>query len=261
MGTKNQSMAAKRDKRKKAKRVKKPGAGSVARFDRKYDVPSQEQLIDEVAANGVLATAEKYRELARNPGRGDAGPDNKEIVTGMLDAIHLIAPIHSAVEIADILASEGKFELTVEDRKRMEGYDEALVKIAEDMMVMRVLMEEGQKFEDFPDIYVHYMDNMVEMIKTTAPDVYNETLKQHGALINEYAREHMEPGEKDLDFAMRMHDQRLNKVQHLYRTMTQIDAPEDAADETEQEFIPAGEDAPSDLEELLTEGASIKDIN
>lgn len=262
MGTKNQSMATKRANRKKVKRGSKPA--KVVKVLPRKNGPTEAQLEYELATKGIVATAQKYRGLVKNKDRNAEPPKNVEIVKGMLDAINLLAPIHSSIEIADVLAAEGKFSFTAEELAKINNFDEYLVKIAEDMLALRLLMEEGQTFEDFGEIYIHYMDNVIEMVKFHAPETYGEVLKQHGQLITEYAREHKEPNETDMEFAMRMHDQRLAKVQHLYRTITPVEIPEEAvaeaAAEVPQEFIPAGELADVEIDQIGNEPA-VKDVN
>lgn len=236
-------MAARRTQRKKAKRkaVSPDQKNQRLQNQRKYGVPTDAKLQQELATNGIMAVAEKYRGLLSDPDRGDKGPSNIEVTQGILKIVEMLAPVHSAIEIAVTLNEEGSVLLSEEDQAAIGVFDEFLVKIAEDMTAIRILMEEGQTFEDFAEIYVHCFDNVSEVMQFHATKVFDGVLKPNQQAIEVYAAEHMEPNESDMDFAFRMHDQRMGKVQDKYRTMNIPVIPEVNEEGIPQEFIPADE--------------------
>ena len=251
MGTKNQSMAAKRQKRKSAKRKSVPAERQHQRFAEMMQptkAPTDAALQQELATKGIMAVADKYRGLLTDPDRGEKGPTNLEVTQGILKIIEMLAPIHSAVEIAVQLKEEGTILLSEDNMKAIDIFDEFLVKIAEDITAIRVLMEENQTFEDFAEIYVHCFDNVSEVMQFHARAVFDDLLKPNQEAIEVYAKEHIEPGETDMNYAFRMHDQRMEKVQPLYRTMEIPVMADTSADGIPQEFIPADELSDDELE-------------
>lgn len=250
MGTKNQSMAAKRTQRKKNKRksVTPDQKNQRLQDQRKYAVPTDAKLQQELATKGIMAVADKYRDLLSDPDRGEKGPSNLEVTQGILRIVEMLAPVHSAIEIAATLQEEGNVVLSEDDQAGVDTFDEFLVKIAEDMTAIRILMEEGQSFEDFAEIYVHCFDNVSEVMQFHATKVFEGVLKPNQQAIEQYAAEHMEPGESDMDFAFRMHDQRMARVQDKYRTQAIPVLPEVNADGIPQEFIPADDVSDEELQ-------------
>ena len=244
-------MAAKRNQRKKTKRKNVPADRQHQRYAeliRPQAVPTDVELQKELATKGIMAVADKYRGLLTDPDRGEKGPTNIEVTQGILRIVEMLAPIHSAVELAIVLKEEGTILLTEDALAAIDVFDEFLVKIAEDMTAIRILMEEGQTFEDFAEIYVHCFDNVSEVMQFHATKVFNDVLKPNQKEIEVYAAEHMEPGESDMDFAFRMHDQRMAKVQEKYRTVSIPVIPELSADGIPQEFIPADELSDEELQ-------------
>lgn len=253
MGTKNQAMAAKKQQRAKSRKGKKPA--SVRKL-------SDSKLQYELATKGIFATAGKYKDLIKDKERGDDLPGNEEVSMQILKLIETFAPIHSAVEVAEILGDEGKIEFTPELIEQVNTLDNFIVKIAEDMTAIRILIEEGQSMTDFVEIYVHLFDNVTETMHFHARAVFDNLLKPNQAIIEEYTKEHKEPGQTDMDYAFEMHDKRIQKVQHLYRTIAQVPVPADFEEEgvdLPQEFIPSGELCDEELDRI--EDPAIKDIN
>lgn len=245
-------MAAKRQQKAKNRKRKK-----TVEVSRKL---TDARLQQEVAKNGIRATADKYRNLIKTAETEAKGPSNAEVTQSILKFVEILAPVHSAVEVTDILAKEGNILLTPEDHKAINTLDEFLVKVAEDMTAVRILMEENQTFTDFSEIYVHMLDNVAEIMQVHAPVVFGKVLQPNQTVIDEYTKEHKEPNEQAIQFAFRMHDQRMSRVQDLYRTITPVAVPEVEEPEEEllQEFIPADE-VDSLTEALFPE--SVKDIN
>jgi len=250
MGTKNQAMAAKKQQR--AKNRKSGKKVTVRKL-------SDRKLQFELASKGIFATADKYKDLLKNKERGDKLPDNKEVSMQLLKLIETFAPVHSAVELAELLSKEGKITWSDEITAMVNTLDEYIVKIAEDMAAIRILIEDDQTMEDFVEIYVHMYDNVTEAMHFHVRPVFETLLKPNQALIEEYTKEHKEPGQTDMDYAFELHDQRIGRVQHLYRTIAQVEVPE-AAEELPQEFIPAGEFADVEIDQIGNEPV-VKDIN
>lgn len=250
MGTKNQAMAAKKQQR--AKNRKSGKKVTVRKL-------SDRKLQFELASKGIFATADKYKDLLKNKERGDKLPDNKEVSMQLLKLIETFAPVHSAVELAELLNKEGKITWSDEITAMVNTLDEYIVKIAEDMAAIRILIEDDQTMEDFVEIYVHMYDNVTEAMHFHVRPVFETLLKPNQALIEEYTKEHKEPGQTDMDYAFELHDQRIGRVQHLYRTIAQVEVPE-ATEELPQEFIPAGEFADVEIDQIGNEPV-VKDIN
>lgn len=243
---------------KKQQRAKKRKAGKTATVRKLSD----QKLQQELATNGIFATAGKYKDLVSNKARGEKLPDNTEVSAQILKLIETFAPIHSAVEVAELLGKENKIKWSVDIFAQVNTLDEFIVKIAEDLTAIRILMEEGQTMEDFVEIYVHMFDNVTEAMHFHVRTVFDNLLKPNQALIEEYTREHKEPTQTDLDYAFEMHDQRIQRVQDLYRTITPVEVPTaEAVEELPQEFIPNGDYSMAELDAIGEEERVIKDIN
>jgi len=255
MGTKNQAMAAKRQQRaKKRKGGKKTEVRRV----------SNSKLQFELASKGIMATVGKYKDLLVDKKQGKKLPDNLEVTKQILGIVEMFAPIHSAVEVAEILKNEGKIEFTPAIQELVDNFDRLIVQIAEDMTAIRILMDEGQTMDDFVEIYVHLFDNVTECMHFHARPVFEELLKPNQAMIEEYTKEHKEPGTTDMNYAFELHDQRIARIQHLYRTIAQVEVPESPADEEDDlpaEFIEAGDISMAELTPMGDEPRVIKDIN
>ena len=253
MSSKKQSIAAKRQQRQAKKRNNKS-----ATVTKRLGKPTQKQLQRELALNGIVATANKYRNLITNKNSNEEVPDNKEVAMGILKIIEMLAPVHSAIEIANILQEEGNITLTDEDVQAMAEFDEPLVKITEDIMAIQTLMEEGQGFEDFAEIYISCFDNVAEIMHFRSDPILEQILKPNQGLIENYVKEHKEPGESEMTFAFRMHDERMKRVADLYKTVSApLDIPEfnEQGEEVPQEFIPADDVCDEDFD------ANIKNVN
>ena len=253
MGTKNQAMAAKRQQR-----AKKRKSGKKTEVRRITNAKLQFELADK----GLLATVGKYKDRLIDKQQGKKLPDNLEVTKQILGIVELFAPIHSAVEVAEILKNEGKIEFTPALQELVDNFDRLIVHIAEDMTAIRILMDEDQTMDDFVEIYVHLFDNVTECMHFHARPVFDELLKPNQAAIEEYTKEHKEPGTTDMNYAFELHDQRIARVQHLYRTIAQVEVPEQGEDDdTPAEFIEAGDISLAELTPMGEEPRVIKDIN
>lgn len=247
MATKQTSMRAKKQQKAKTRQKdvlrKKNPATQQAK-------PTDSQLKYEISKRGLVATAKKYRK-ALDKGDTNNGPSHNDISQGFITFIDIMTPIHSAMEIADILVKEGKITFSEEERAQINAFDEQIVKANEDINAIGELMKEGLEFHDFADLFVHYAELSANMATDTAPLLFRKVLKPYGEMISEYAREHKITGEVDMAYAMRMHEQRMQTIYPLYRTVlddTPLDSPEEGPDAgIPQEFIPAGEFSDAEL--------------
>lgn len=236
MATKQASMRNKKQQKAKARQK-----DLRSKANPNTNKPTEAQLAYSIKRDGLIATAKKYRKVL-DKGDLSQGPDNNTISQGFITFIDIMAPIHSTVEMLSILVKEGKVTLTPEDQIKIDKFDKQVVNACEDITAIGILMEEGLTFPDFSHLYVHYAELSAEMASSTARDVYNGVVKQHGVLISEYAREHKVTGEVDMAFAMRMHERRMKTIYPLYRTIvedTPLDPEVGEDDGIPAEFIPA----------------------
>lgn len=245
MATKQSSMKAKKQQKHKSRqkevaRKKNPNTSK----------PTEAQLRYEITKRGLVATAKKYRKVL-DQGDTNKGPNNNEISQGFISFIDIMTPIHSAVEIGEILTKEGKISFNEEEQAAIKEFDEQIVKINEDINALGEFMREGLTFEHFSDLYVHYAELSAHMATDTGPNLYRKVLKKHGVLISEYAREHKLTGEVDMAYAMRLHEQRMKVIYPLYRTIvddTPLEVEEGPDDGIPAEFIPADEVSEAELD-------------
>lgn len=247
MANKQTSMRAKKQQKAKTRqkevlRKKNPATQKVK--------PTDAQLKYEISKRGLVATAKKYRR-ALDKGDTSNGPSHNDISQGFITFIDIMTPIHSALEIADILVKEGKITFSDEERAQINAFDEQIVKANEDINAIGEFMKEGLEFHDFADLFVHYAELSANMATDTAPLLFRQILKPYGVMISEYAREHKITGEVDMAYAMRMHEQRMKTIYPLYRTIlddSPLDVPEEGDDGgIPPEFIPAGEISDAEL--------------
>lgn len=256
MGTKNQAMAAKRLQRKAAKKSsgkKLTPQQAAAKFDKKLET--------ELFNNGALATLHKYRKQVKNPdGQSGEAPTNKQVIETLIKGLNLVIPVHAVVEVADRLQKEGKFVFTAEDVLKITAFDKAVVKIAEDVSAIQTLIEEGMGFVEYADVYISFMETMIEVTRDTASSVFNDVVKPHQEIIEEYYKEHAEPGLNQMQASMVFHDQRMATVAPMYATLA-VDLTEGLnlpGDDAQMgELLPADE---TDIDEMLNADKA-KDLN
>jgi len=261
MGTKNQAMAAKRIQRKAGKKSagkKKTPQQLAAKFDKKLET--------ELFNNGALATLHKYHKQVKNTGSTAEAPTNKQVIETLVKGLDLVIPVHAVIEVADRLNKEGTIVFTESDTLAITAFDKAVVKIAEDVNAIQILIEEGLGFEQFADVYISFMETMIEVTRDSASTVFNGTIKPHQDLIENYYKEHGEPGLNQMQLSMVFHDQRMQTVAPLYATLSpdlteglDLESEPDLVEPAtvDGELITAGED---DLDELLNADKA-KDVN
>jgi len=263
MGTKNQSMAAKRIQRKAAKKSggkKLTPQQAAAKFDKKLE--------SELFNNGALATLHKYQKQVKNTGLSGDAPTNKQVIETLVKGLNLVIPVHAVIEVASRLNKEGVIDFSEADVLNITAFDKAVVRIAEDVNAIQILIEEGQGFEQFADVYISFMETMIEVTRDSATAVFNNTIKPHQEVIEEYYKEHGEPGLDQMQLSMVFHDQRMQTVAPMYATLPvdlteglDLDQDPDTClgglDAQVGELLPADED---DIDEMLNADKA-KDIN
>lgn len=262
MGTKNQAMAAKRIQRKAAKKSggkKVNHQQAAAKFDKKLE--------SELFNNGALATLHKYRKQVKNTdGGGGEAPTNKQVIETLVKGLNLVIPVHAVIEVASRLNKEGTILFSEDDILNITAFDKAVVRIAEDVNAIQTLIEEGLGFVEFADVYINFMETMIEVTRDSANAVFNNTIKPHQEAIEEYYKEHGEPGLDQMQMSMVFHDQRMAVVAPMYATVS-VDLT--AGLELEPGTCVGGLDAmagellPADQEDLIEilNADKAKDIN
>lgn len=261
MANKQQSMQARKAQRQKAKaKGRADKAKGIQRPSK--NAPTGAQLQYQIATKGIISTARRYRN-AKRPQDAHKGkvPSNVEILQSQSQAIEMMCPVHAGIEVATILVGEGKLELSQADYDCIGRFDEAIVKIAEDIHALQILIENGQTFDDFWELHVDYTNKLAEMFQFRIPEMM-DVMRPRSPLINQYVQEHTLPEENEMQFSMRIHHERLQRIESKYRTIAQPEVPEDLVAEAEEgEFIEAGTVVDADMTALISGGNSIKDLN
>lgn len=261
MANKQQSMQARKAQRQKAKAKGRADKAKGAQRPATAQ-PTGSQLQYQIATKGIIATARRYRKAKRaKDAHNGKAPTNLEILQSQSQAIEMMCPVHAGIEVATILVAEGKLQLEQADYDAIAKFDEAIVKIAEDIQALQILIEAEQTFEDFWELHVEYIDKLADMFQFRIPEMM-EVMRPRSPVINQYVQEHTLPEENEMRFSMRIHHERLQRVAPKYRTIAQPEVPEDLAEEAaEGEFIEAGEVSMAELHPATEPAPVIKDLN
>ena len=175
-------------------------------------------IVGQVAREGTLSLAER---LHHTKHKVDTAPQEltvKEVLTAINEAVPLIAMIHGGVEVFNILAKEGKVEITEENKAIIDEYDEQMVKTSENVNAMISMIEAGKQPSDFMGIFIHYLDLIAQMLQESIPKIRQTIFTQNEQLIEEYSKEHLAAEENYLQQGLRFHELRMKEVAPLYRT-------------------------------------------
>jgi len=182
---------------------------------------SEARLRYDIATKGVVQTA---LDLKKDIDAAKSELNNIEVLKGINEMIPILGNIHGVLEVVSKLVDMKKTELTEEEMALVVHFDKQIVSIAEDVHAMFEFINKEQEVDDYISIFVHYTDTLAEIMQFDIPALMDGVLRPRELLINEYVAEHKHEGENNYDFGMRLHGERIARVQVLYRTIPAGDA-------------------------------------
>jgi hypothetical protein len=183
---------------------------------------SEARLRYDIATKGVIQTA---LDLKKDPKKATAELNNIEVLKGINDMIPILGNIHGVIEVTSKLVDMKKTELTVEEQSLVDIFDKQIVSVAEDVHAMFEFINKEQEVDEYISLFVHYTDTLAEIMQFNIPELMESVLRPRELLINEYVREHMHEGESNYEFGMRLHGERITRVEVLYRTVPAATEP------------------------------------
>jgi hypothetical protein len=177
---------------------------------------AEARLRYDIATKGVVQTA---LDLKKDIDGAKSKLNNIEVLKGINDMIPILGNIHGVVEVTSKLVDMKKTVLTEEEQAQVDIFDKQIVSVAEDVHAMFEFINKEQEVDEYISLFVHYTDTLAEIMQFNIPDLMAVVLRPREELINEYVREHMHEGESNYDFGMRLHGERIARVQALYRTV------------------------------------------
>lgn len=214
-------------RREMAKLAASPSGQAAAEARLRYDI----------ATKGVIQTA---LDLKKDLKEATEKLNNIEVLKGINDMIPILGNIHGVIEVTSKLVDMKKAELTEEQQALVVAFDKQIVSVAEDVHAIFEFINNEQEVEDYISLFVHYTDTLAEIMQFDIPALMEGVLRPLETLINEYVREHMHEGENNYAFGMRLHAERMNRVQVLYRTVPATEAAPDARKPIEGTLEPEG---------------------
>jgi len=177
---------------------------------------SEARLRYDIATKGVIQTA---LDLKKDIDGAKSKLNNIEVLKGINDMIPILGNIHGVVEVTSKLVDMKKTVLTEEEQAQIDIFDKQIVSVAEDVHAMFEFINKEQEVDEYISLFVHYTDTLAEIMQFNIPDLMAIVLRPREELINEYVREHKHEGENNYEFGMRLHGERITRVQVLYRTV------------------------------------------
>lgn len=177
---------------------------------------AEARLRYDIATKGVIQTA---LDLKKDPKKVTAELNNIEVLKGINDMIPILGNIHGVVEVTSKLVDMKKTVLTEEEQAQVDIFDKQIVSVAEDVHAIFEFINKEQEVDEYISLFVHYTDTLAEIMQFNIPELMAVVLRPREEMINEFVREHMHEGESNYDFGMRLHGERIARVQVLYRTV------------------------------------------
>ena len=177
---------------------------------------AESRLRYDIATKGVIQTA---LDLKKDIDGTKSKLNNIEVLKGINEMIPILGNIHGVVEVVGKLVDMKKTTLTEEEQTQIDIFDKQIVSVAEDVHAMFEFINKEQEVDEYISLFVHYTDTLAEIMQFNIPDLMAIVLRPREEMINEYVREHKHEGENNYDFGMRLHGERITRVQVLYRTV------------------------------------------
>lgn len=203
---------------------------------------SEARLRYDIATKGVVQTA---MDLKKDPKTVVDKLNNIEVLKGINDMIPILGNIHGVLEVVSKLVDMKKTTLTEEEETLVVNFDRQIVSVAEDVHAMFEFINKEQEVEEYMSLFIHYTDTLAEIMQFDIPGLMDGVLRPREEMINEYVAEHKHEAETNYDFGMRLHGERIARVQSLYRTLPVADATPAANKPLVGELLP--EDAYEDI--------------
>lgn len=203
---------------------------------------AEAKLRYDIATKGVLQTA---LDLKKDFEKTKEKLNNIEVLKGINQMIPILGNIHGVVEVTSKLVDMKKTTLTAEEQGMIDEYDRKVVGIAEDIHAIFEFINKEQEVEEYIEIFMHYTDLLAEVTEFSIPELMEKVLRPREEIINEYVREHKHDGEDNYTFGMRLHGERITRVQALYRTLPAGEVPSSVKKPIEGTILP--EDAFEDI--------------
>lgn len=177
---------------------------------------AEARLRYDIATKGVVQTA---LDLKKDPKAAADKLNNIEVLKGINDMIPILGNIHGVIEVTSKLVDMKKTTLNEEEQALVDSFDRKIVAVAEDVHAMFEFINDGKEVDDYIDLFIHYTNTLAEIVQFEIPAVMDGVLRPREEVINEYVREHKHEVENNYEFGMRLHGERIARVQVLYRTI------------------------------------------
>lgn len=157
----------------------------------------------------------------------DKGVDTGKLLKAISETITVVGPVHAAIEISETLIKEGTIEpFSEEEYKVIDKFDEAVVKFSEDVRAVNEFVEMEKETEQYIEILFNLSTTVEEMTDNLLPQLMEDDkpLGRNKALLDDYVAEHKAEGEGYLDFAFRVHNNRIIRIFDKYKTIIPTEA-------------------------------------